>query len=470
MIDLYTPSGIGDIYWILQKLARAANESGEKFRIHVPPGNGAKFERGKFLEYVDCVESVAPDGISYPELIKRAAAAGPYRKLAPVMFCEVNTWLEAGNRLEHYLPDFPTEFILNWQIDDELKRRALSYLKPEKKNVVVYTSGIANNESASTGRWAARDWLPRLAELRAVENVNLIWIGAEYDADILQTCRSLFDSVLLDLPAPVIISLLRNCDGFISYQSGLSCISVVESVPTFMLYFRKIARLTHTFNPPTGAEYKAAFFDDLPFFAQWVNALPLRPVLGRGKAKKDYTFWVNENVAQTEKDWLANPWLHDEQFASIAHLSGGTLLEVGCGSGCLAQRVKDVEYTGLDRSGPLLDLARRKNPGKRFLIGDVRTLPHTTFDHVCAFGFMKHFSLAEHDNVFAQIAARANKTLTLEFPVRAVDFEDVEHDFPHTWVTEKRIEANAEKNGFRVAGCVGNSSGEQIYHFTRIKK
>ena len=108
------------------------------------------------------------------------------------------------------------------------------------------------------------------------------------------------------------------------------------------LAFLRFARLTHTFNPPTGANYQAAFFDALPFFGEWVRGLPLRPVLGRGKAKKDYTFWVNENVEQTEKDWLENPWLHDEQFASIAHLSGGTLLEVGCGSGCLAQRVKNV--------------------------------------------------------------------------------------------------------------------------------
>lgn len=113
-IDLYTPSGIGDIYWILMKLGRRANEIGAKFRIHTPPGQDIKMQRGKFLEFIDCVESVTADGITYPALIKKAKEVGHYRELQSVMYCECNTWLEEGNRIEFYLHEFPTEFILNW--------------------------------------------------------------------------------------------------------------------------------------------------------------------------------------------------------------------------------------------------------------------------------------------------------------------------------------------------------------------
>jgi SAM-dependent methyltransferase len=466
MIDLYTPSGIGDIYWVLQKLARAANAAGERFRIHTPPGSDIKMSRGKFLEYIDCVESVAPDGLPYPELVKRAAAEGHYAALRPVMYCEANTWLEAGRRLETYLPAFPTEFILNWQIDVESQRRALMHLKPGEKNIVVYTSGIANNESKSTGTWSAADWVARVSELRADPELNLIWIGAQYDADILPSLHGFFDSVLIDLPAPVIVSLLRHCDGFVSYQSGLSCISVIESIPTLMLYFRKIAALTKTFNPPTSKDYHPVFFDEKPRFRAWVDALPLRHVLGRGEVKRDYTFYVNENIERTEADWLANGWIHDDQYESIKYLSG-SLLEVGCGSGCLAQRLSNVEYVGVDQSAPLLDLARAKNPGKKFIVGDVRVLPVEHFDHVCAFGFLKHFSLAEHDAIFAALAVRARKTLTVEMPVRPVEYEDPEHPFPHTWASEKRIAANAAKAGFEIVATADNRSGEKIFHMVR---
>lgn len=462
MIDLYTPSGIGDIYWILQKLARAANATGEKFRIHTPPGSGAKFERGKFLEYIDCVESVKPDGIPYDELVQ---CAQQYTELQSVMHCEANTWLESGQRLEQYMPAFETEFVLNWQIEAREILKASTFCDFSKKNIVVYTSGVKNNDSSSTGRWSHKEWISRIDSLRSLENVRLIWIGADYDTDILTPqLKSRFDAVLIDEPASVVLSLLRMCDGFISYQSGLSCISVVESIPTLMLYFRKIEALAHTFNPPSG-EYKAVFFDDLPSVHEWAYALPLRLMRWRDKHKDDYTEWVNENVEKTEADWQKAQWIHEDQFESIKHLRG-SILEVGCGSGWLAKRITE-DYTGVDKSRELIDLARAKNQTRRFIVEDVRDLDTDKRDHVCAFGFMKHIALKEWPFVFYTLARHAEKTLTIETPIFEVPAEDRRHEFPHTFASRDMVYETATRNGFSIVKETLNRSGEFIFHMVR---
>ena len=462
MIDLYTPAGIGDIYWILQKLARTVREAGEKLRIHAPPGNGAKFERGKFLEFIDVVESVTPDGIPYPELIKKAQQ---YTALQPVMYCEANTWLESGQRLEQYMPAFPTEFVLNWQIDDAEVRRASTYLDFSKKNVFIYTSGVANNNSTSTGQWSAKEWRARVEAMRK-PGVDLVWLGAHYDADILDgeyNLRALFDRVVIDEPAGVVLSALRLCDAFISYQSGLSCISVVEAVPTLMLYFKKLDKLSQAFHPPN-AVYAPVFFDDLPDLAAWVDAQGKRGIAWR-KDKKDYTSWVDNNVDQTEADWQKAAWIHDDQYNAIKHLKGH-ILEIGCGSGQLAARIKN-EYTGVDQSFPLLALARRKNPDKTFLVKDVRSLDIDTSPHVCAFGFLKHFALNEWPSVFSLLADHALETLTVEIPIAEEPWEDLRHDFPHSWGTKDYVKSMAKANGLVIKTETKNRSGEVIYHFTR---
>jgi hypothetical protein len=72
-------------------------------------------------------------------------------------------------------------------------------------------------------------------------------------------------TVWVDKPADAIIHLLRNCDKFLSYQSGLSCISVAEGISTYMLYFEKLKQLRFTFCPNKSVSnpniYTADFFN-----------------------------------------------------------------------------------------------------------------------------------------------------------------------------------------------------------------
>jgi ubiquinone/menaquinone biosynthesis C-methylase UbiE len=77
-----------------------------------------------------------------------------------------------------------------------------------------------------------------------------------------------------------------------------------------------------------------------------------------------------------------------EQALAAARLArcpaGGALLDVPCGFGrhALALAQEGFAVTGVDRSGPLLEEARRRGDGPSFVLGDYRELPFAdaTFD------------------------------------------------------------------------------------------
>ncbi len=50
------------------------------------------------------------------------------------------------------------------------------------------------------------------------------------------------------------------------------------------------------------------------------------------------------------------------------------VLELGCGAGNLAKYflAAEYDYTGMDVAQPMIDIARRENPGLRFICGDMR--------------------------------------------------------------------------------------------------
>lgn len=75
--------------------------------------------------------------------------------------------------------------------------------------------------------------------------------------------------------------------------------------------------------------------------------------------------------------------------------AGQSLLECGCGSGAFLKAVDLVcpglKLSGVDYSEAMLDAARAKMPGVRFLSGDIRNLSaleNESFDHSAAFAVL----------------------------------------------------------------------------------
>lgn len=74
--------------------------------------------------------------------------------------------------------------------------------------------------------------------------------------------------------------------------------------------------------------------------------------------------------------------------------SGDKVLDLGCGNGRFYEifRRKEVDYTGADNSSKLVEIARRRNPGAKFLVADALDLPFKdgSFDKVYGIAVFHH--------------------------------------------------------------------------------
>ena len=83
-------------------------------------------------------------------------------------------------------------------------------------------------------------------------------------------------------------------------------------------------------------------------------------------------------------------------FAELSGLKpGAEVIDLGCGSGAFTALLARAGYdcVGLDLSGKLLEVGRRKHPGLAFVAGDIERLPfpHARFDGALLSGVVHHF-------------------------------------------------------------------------------
>ena len=106
------------------------------------------------------------------------------------------------------------------------------------------------------------------------------------------------------------------------------------------------------------------------------------------------------------------PWTAQYQWMA-RELPSGTrrLLDLGCGTGleldCIFRRLPDLEVTGVDLAGGMLDLLRRKHRDKALTLVQADYFawePESgLFDAVVAFETLHHVSAAQKATLFAKI-------------------------------------------------------------------
>lgn len=108
---------------------------------------------------------------------------------------------------------------------------------------------------------------------------------------------------------------------------------------------------------------------------------------------RDLARWdeVAETYAQTSGTENDHIWLQfrDVMWEALGQISGTQILDVGCGHGWLAQKMKDrgASVVGIDGSAELLRIARTRYPGITFIQHDLSNgLPETDgpFDRIVA--------------------------------------------------------------------------------------
>ncbi len=112
--------------------------------------------------------------------------------------------------------------------------------------------------------------------------------------------------------------------------------------------------------------------------------------------------------AERGRSLVEKPWL--DRFA--AHVApGGTVLDVGCGSGePIAHYLSRAGFalTGIDASPSLIAMCRRRLPGADWLVADMRVLDlGRRFHGILAWDSFFHLAMDDQRAMFARFAAHA---------------------------------------------------------------
>jgi ADP-heptose:LPS heptosyltransferase len=256
MRTITVPAGIGDFLWLAQKLVH----TGEKFNIKLPDSTP---QRGhQILELMpDLVAGYEyVPGLSYSKL---ALANIQNRKrkwsrITPQEFAlSANQHMEAGMRLEDFLPDLPTAYKLNFATTAADRIKARDYLPHGPKYIGIYGSAYKNARHSHYNGYGPAEWLDLIKRLYAGNNEFVfVIIGAVYDEDLAgMLMLELMDTKIrfvntIGAPLSVVIEILKKLHYFIGFPSGLSILNELLGKDGTMFYGHKVAGIINTWADP----------------------------------------------------------------------------------------------------------------------------------------------------------------------------------------------------------------------------
>ena len=111
------------------------------------------------------------------------------------------------------------------------------------------------------------------------------------------------------------------------------------------------------------------------------------------KTRQDYNAIASQFSSTRRFVWKGMEPLYD--YA----LSGEKVLDLGCGNGRLLQIFKeiDIDYTGVDSSEKLVEIARKNYPNAKFEVADALCLPFPSnyFDKIYSVAVLHHIPSEE---------------------------------------------------------------------------
>jgi ADP-heptose:LPS heptosyltransferase len=268
-ITVDTVQGIGDIFWVYQKLApyferinlnilvvdhRPVQHRSERFCQLLPQVDKVRFVQVPGRQYMQVAQArylmrdVITNHLSGPQ---------PYAVNAP---------LEVGINLRDIDPGYEVESFVDMGLPREVARE--DYL-------CVFVAGAKSGTVWKPARWSPV--IHNLARRLGTSKVRLI--GAAWDtevqAEIHQHCKAL--DVRSHVGADLVdtIDIIRRSRFFLGYQSGLNVLAENYDVPQLMVYFAKLAPMLYTWCKPSSVRttfHATTFADDVE---RVVESLPL---------------------------------------------------------------------------------------------------------------------------------------------------------------------------------------------------
>lgn len=260
-IELVVHPGIGDFSWVYSKLVNC----GRPLRLRIAPDK--KFKRA--IPYTDLLPGVehAEYGaaIDYPRLaqsnnaywheFERAADQGQR------IYVSANRWLEAGHRIEGFLPDLPITHHYPILTTAEHASAAAELLPIAGGPYFgIYCSGQTGAEMCQA--WEEYEWtdfIVRLERHIGREYRTYVLLGAEWDKDLTDRVAEYLGrevgpqrvlNLVGDTPMGVACEVLKRLNYFAGYACGLGIVAHVLKVPGLMLYPMRLQRMMEAWASP----------------------------------------------------------------------------------------------------------------------------------------------------------------------------------------------------------------------------
>lgn len=281
ILNLYVPSGWGDLCWLLCKIY---NNTTKDIHLHTFPRHVYSAPVLYNLPRIKLITQNNPYK-SYNQFLQKCKQEyNNYKNLDNInnlneMYLEMNTWVDNGNYLKDYLPKLETTYELPWV---EYNQDEMNNEFGDDKIILIYTSALNNNRMGRnhTGNFKMDYWVELIKQLK--NKYRVIWLGSKYDIDGLNYINNRLNNSLeyrLDKNLDYIHSLMKRSKALISYQSGLSCHPILnKTCPTNMLYFNCLPKLPNMICHPDWINNKNYYFEFFDTFTiektlNWVESL-----------------------------------------------------------------------------------------------------------------------------------------------------------------------------------------------------
>ena len=285
MRTITTAPGLGDVLWVFMKLVNQP----EKFDFIFPVEKETVADKDNVQTRAFQLEVLLPDlmnssihkVIKFGRQIRPYAHRGTWAELngRQEMIIEANSHLEMGRRIEDFLPDLDTSFIIDFKTSNENRKEAVEILWKITGGKIcgIYTS----NHAKSRESWLIEEWVEFLNLIKKnYPEYKFVFIGAEYDWPLTGAIASHFApedyAVCVNEDLGTTIEVLKRLDLAVTFQSGISIINeLIGARQTVMLYWddqkhRNIIEAWPDKKRIANGQYKGAIFCPPEKIFQWL--------------------------------------------------------------------------------------------------------------------------------------------------------------------------------------------------------
>lgn len=262
-------AGIGDNIWLIQKLLK----TGEKFRFEVA---GEKPHRGK--QIFEITPDIVADVSYSDEFSSLNSINDGVQKIAQKwsdvtqheFFLSANEHLEAGLRLETFMPDLPTMFRVPWETKQyEIDAARILPVRSNEHRRYIGLYGSTYSVVRNWGFWEAPEWLELATKVNKLSEVTFIIMGAKFDMDLATELSARLERwgirhiKLIGWPLGLVVEVMRRLTYFFSFPSGLGILSTSVGCPTLMFYPPHLEAMIPAWAEPAAIEsgfYRGTLF------------------------------------------------------------------------------------------------------------------------------------------------------------------------------------------------------------------